>query len=124
MFTHICVSAADIDTSAQFYDAILTPLGIKNIGRLRPHMHGFATKTGRLIVAVPIDGKVATYSNGGTISFVAPSAEAVDAFHAAGLANGGTDEGAPGSRANAPNQAYGAYLRDPVGNKVCAFFGF
>ena len=51
----------------------------------------------------------------------APDKAAVDAFHAAGIANGGTDEGAPGNRAGAPGNPYGAYLRDPVGNKICAF---
>jgi catechol 2,3-dioxygenase-like lactoylglutathione lyase family enzyme len=124
MYTHICVSANDLETSEKFYNAALAPLGIKNLGRLSPTMHGFGSDTGLLIVAKPANGNAATHSNGGTISLVAPDKAAVDAFHTAGLANGGTDEGAPGPRANAPNNAYGAYLRDPVGNKVCCFHGF
>ncbi len=69
----------------------------------------------------PINGDAATFANGGTIGFAAPNKDAVDAFHAAGLANGGTCEGLPGKRPQAPGNAYGAYLRDPTGNKICAF---
>jgi catechol 2,3-dioxygenase-like lactoylglutathione lyase family enzyme len=124
MYTHICVSAKDLAASAKFYEAALTPLGINNLGAFSDKMHGFGTDSGMLIVTIPSDGNTPTHSNGGTISLVAPSNEAVDAFHAAGIANGGTDEGGPGPRPNAPNNAYGAYLRDPVGNKICAFHGF
>jgi catechol 2,3-dioxygenase-like lactoylglutathione lyase family enzyme len=123
MFTHLCVSANDLDASAKFYDAALTPLGVQNLGRFNDRMHGFASATDRLIVTIPADGEAATHANGGTIGFLAPSQEAVNAFHAAGLANGGTCEGEPGPRPNAPGDAYGAYLRDPVGNKICAFHG-
>jgi catechol 2,3-dioxygenase-like lactoylglutathione lyase family enzyme len=59
-------------------------------------------------------------SNGVTLGFAADSAAQVDAFHAAGLAAGGTDEGAAGPRGHLPG-AYAAYLRDPSGNKVCAY---
>ena len=122
MFTHICVSARNLDESQKFYDATLAPLGIDNMGRLGDRMQGYSTPTGRLLVTIPANGEPATSANGATIGFAAPSSDAVDAFHAAGLANGGTCEGAPGPRAGA-NGAYGAYLRDPVGNKICAFHG-
>lgn len=55
------------------------------------------------------------------IAFVAPSQDAVRAAHAAGLANGGRDEGAPGYRPPDGKAFYGAYLRDPTGNKICVF---
>ena len=125
MFTHLCISASDIGASSKFYEAALAPLGIKTIkvlGETGILMQG--PDGTMLIVTKPADGKPASFSNGGTISFLALSPEVVDAFHAAGLANGGVDEGAPGKRPNAPNQAYGAYLRDPVGNKICAFTTF
>ena len=124
MYTHVCISAANLEASTKFYEAVLTPLGIKNLGPFSPTMNGFGGDTGMMIVTVPADGKSPTHSNGGTVSFVAPSKEAVDAFHKIGVASGGKDEGAPGPRANAPNNAYGAYLRDPVGNKICCFYGF
>ncbi|HKX35157.1 MAG TPA: VOC family protein, partial [Rhizorhapis sp.] len=69
----------------------------------------------------PANGEPASFANGGTIGFAAPDKDAVDAFHAAGIANGGTCEGEPGLRPQAPGRAYGAYLRDPDGNKICAF---
>ncbi|MBG6117366.1 catechol 2,3-dioxygenase-like lactoylglutathione lyase family enzyme [Sphingobium sp. JAI105] len=55
-----------------------------------------------------------------TIGFAAASTNEVDAFYAAGLANGGTDEGVAGPRSHLPG-AYAAYLRDPAGNKVCSY---
>ena len=55
------------------------------------------------------------------IAFAAPSQDAVRAAHAAGLAKGGSDEGAPGMRPPDGTSFYGAYLRDPTGNKLCVF---
>src|SRR3546814_19944605 len=62
----------------------------------------------------------ATHANGGTISFAAPSRAAVHEFHKRALAGGGTDEGAPGPRSFSTT-AYGAYIRDLDGNKICTF---
>jgi catechol 2,3-dioxygenase-like lactoylglutathione lyase family enzyme len=121
MYTHICIAAEDLEKSKAFYDAVLTPLGVQSVGQVNERTCVYATQTGKLLVMKPADGNPATRSNGGTIGFQAPDGAAVDAFHAAGIANGGTDEGAPGNRAAAPGNPYGAYLRDPVGNKICAF---
>ncbi|MFM2300452.1 MAG: hypothetical protein RLZZ84_188 [Pseudomonadota bacterium] len=121
MFTHICISAQDLAKSKAFYDAALAPLGVASVGQVNDRTCVYATETGKLLVMTPADGNTATFANGGTIGFHAADAAAVDAFHAAGVAAGGTDEGAPGKRPNAPGNAYGAYLRDPVGNKICAF---
>tara|TARA_R110000772_G_scaffold57890_5_gene131005 strand:- start:767 stop:1153 length:387 start_codon:yes stop_codon:yes gene_type:complete len=121
MFTHICVGANDLDASQKFYDAVLTPLGIKSAGKYSETACMYNTDAGAFLVLKPANGGEACHANGGTIGFQAPDAAAVDAFHAAGLANGGTDEGAPGKRPQAPGNAYGAYLRDPVGNKISAY---
>ena len=121
MFTHICVSARNLQDSVQFYASVLAPLGVQNLGPFGETSHGFRAGESMLLVMLPRDGKEATHSNGGTLGFKAPTQEAVDAFHAAGLANGGTDEGAPGPRMD--GRVYGAYLRDPDGNKICAYFG-
>jgi catechol 2,3-dioxygenase-like lactoylglutathione lyase family enzyme len=121
MHSHICISAQDLSASKAFYDAALTPLGVQSVGQVSERMCVYTDGTAKLLVTTPANGEPATHSNGGTIGFAAADPAAVDAFHAGGLANGGTDEGAPGPRPNAPGNAYGAYLRDPVGNKICAF---
>jgi predicted lactoylglutathione lyase len=72
-------------------------------------------------VAKPANGEAMCVSNGHTLGLKAKSYDEVDAFHRAGLEAGGTCEGAPGFRAASPGNMYGAYLRDPDGNKICAF---
>ena len=120
MFTHIMVGAKNIAQSTKFYDAVLGALGAgagHNIGDRAFYSHNGGT----FGFVTPIDGQPATHANGGTIGFAAADKAQVDAFHAAGLANGGTCAGEPGKRPQAPGNAYGAYLRDPTGNKICAF---
>jgi catechol 2,3-dioxygenase-like lactoylglutathione lyase family enzyme len=111
----------DIDRSRAFYQAALAPLGRQNVMPADQPRLIFPSETSTLIVGPPANGEAATWANGFTVGFAAPDMAAVDAFHAAGLANGGADEGAPGHRPQAPGKAYGAYLRDPDGHKICAF---
>lgn len=118
MFTHFMVGADDIDASKKFYDAILGVIGVEpgvidRFGRVFYHVSGIAFG-----VTVPIDGEKALPANGGTIGFGAASPEQVDAWHEAGLKSGGVScESPPGVRA--PFASYAAYLRDPMGNKLC-----
>lgn len=119
VFSHVFIGANDVSTSAKFYDAALAPLGVKNLGPFGNNWILYGKEKPAFIVAKPGNGDAAS-SNGATVGFAAASQADVDAFHAAGLANGGTDEGAPGPRSHLPN-AYAAYLRDPAGNKVCAY---
>ncbi len=120
MFTHIMVGSNNIDASKTFYDAALGALGV-GPGAAHDGRAFYSHNGGNFGVGSPADGNAANHANGGTIGFGAADKNAVDAFHAAGLANGGTCDGPPGIRPNAPGKAYGAYLRDPVGNKICAF---
>lgn len=119
MFTHIMVGTNDVAASKAFYDAVLGALGHAEGGVIGDGRGvGYRTEGGFFAAVTPRDGNAACFANGGTIGFAAPGAEAVDAAHAAGLANGGSCEGAPGPREMFPG-AYGAYLRDPTGNKLC-----
>lgn len=121
MFSHIMIGANDIQAAKIFYDAALGALGVPpgNIddkGRIF-----YRTKTGVFGITKPINGEPACGANGGTIGFAADTTEATDAWHAAGLANGGmTCEDPPGIREGLTMKLYIAYLRDPSGNKICA----
>lgn len=121
MFSHVMLGANDVEASRAFYDAALGALGVRpgrsdDKGRVL-YMHN----GGIFMLTRPIDGKPACHANGGTVGFAAASKEEADAWHAAGLAAGGTAiEDPPGIRSNAFGSLYLAYLRDPAGNKVCA----
>ena len=118
MFSHVMIGTNDLDRAKSFYDAVLGTLEVPPAAVDR-HRIFYRTKTGVFSVSLPIDGQPATFANGGTIGFAAPSREAADAWHAAGIANGGTAiEDPPGERDG--SGMYLAYLRDPDGNKICA----
>ncbi len=121
MFSHVMVGCNDKDQAVAFYDATFAALGITGQHHDTGAFYG-VPGSGMFGVGQPRDGEAATHANGGTIGLVAPSAEAVDAWHAAGLANGGTCEGPPGPRPYGEYPMHGAYLRDPTGNKLCAFW--
>ncbi|WP_022982684.1 VOC family protein [Ideonella sp. B508-1] len=119
VFSHVFIGASDVQKSATFYDHALGALGIKNLGPFGSGWILYGRDKPAFIIARPGNGE-APSSNGITIGFAAASPAEVDAFHAAGLAHGGTDEGQPGPRSHLPG-AYAAYLRDPAGNKVTAY---
>ncbi len=119
VLTHVAVGTNDLEKSRAFYDKVLGHLGLKRLFDGENASFWGADKPA-LMVTRPVDGKAATRANGGTVGFAASSRQAVDNFHAEALANGGTCDGPPGPRPFAPN-AYGAYIRDPDGNKFCAY---
>ena len=122
MFTHMTVGAKDIEASRRFYDAALGALGIDASNGPDPKgRFWWRTPRGAFAVCKPIDGEAACHANGGTIGFAAKDMEAVAAFHAAGIAAGGTAiEDPPGPREGPFGTLNLAYLRDPAGNKICA----
>lgn len=119
MFTHIMVGTDDVPAAKAFYDGVMGALG-HGEGMLMKEGAAvlYRTETGMFMATTPRNGEPATYANGGTIGLFAANPAVVDAAHAAGLANGGTCEGEPGPREIFPG-SYGAYLRDPTGNKIC-----
>ena len=90
MFSHVMVGANDIEASRKFYDAALGALGVSP-GAADPKGRIFwRTPRGAFAITLPLDGEPACHANGGTIGFAASSPGAANAFHEAGLANGGT----------------------------------
>ena len=120
MFSHVMVGVRDLEVSKKFYDALLGTVGIgagiRNLDR-----YFYRSPTGSFAITTPINGEPACHGNGSTIGFNMQTPEQVEAFHAAGLANGGTNcEEPPGFRDGSVGKLYLAYVRDPDGNKLCA----
>ena len=112
------IGTNNLERAKAFYDAVLGTLGVRP-GMVDRHRVFYRTPTGTFGVSLPIDGEPATHANGGTIGFLAETQEQANAWHAAGVANGGTSiEDPPGVRPG--GTMYLAYLRDPDGNKICA----
>lgn len=124
MISYVTIGVNDIERVVGFYDAALGALGHQRIFRTETWL-GYADERGaympRIWVCNPIDGSPATVGNGSMVGLHAPSTAGVDRFHAVAIANGGTDEGAPGRRAHYNPGYYLAYVRDPEGNKLSAF---
>ncbi|AWF80969.1 glyoxalase [Microbulbifer sp. A4B17] len=120
MYSHIMVGANEIEESKAFYDATFEVLGYKS-GVIDDRGRCFYfNETGIFAITKPINGEPASHGNGSTIGFSANSTEEIDAWHAAGVANGGTScEEPPGVRESPVGPIYLAYLRDPAGNKLC-----
>ena len=121
MFSHIMIGANDVKASKVFYDAILGVLGHKSGVIDEKGRCFYFTDGGFFALTPPINGEPASHGNGTTIGFSAVSGTQADAWHAAGLANGGEScENPPGVREGGGRQLYLAYLLDPSGNKICA----
>ena len=124
VFSHLTIGSSDMDRSVRFYDAVLAPVGLVRLKSFRA-ASGYGPKDFAGInlpfwILRPHDRKAASAGNGVTVAFTVPSRAAVDAFHGAALANGGTDDGPPGLRTHYHPDYYGAYVRDPERNKICA----
>jgi catechol 2,3-dioxygenase-like lactoylglutathione lyase family enzyme len=121
MYSHVFVGSNDLDRAKAFYDALFGAVGGKP-GMMDPRGRLiYVHNGGMFMVTQPIDGQPATPANGGTIGFAMASPAEADAWHAAGVAAGGTAiEDPPGVRSADFGDLYLAYLRDPDGNKLCA----
>ena len=124
MIAYVMLGANDLTRARAFYDALLAPLGLTlNAAYTSPtriwYSAGMAPPM--LVICTPHDGRPATWANGGMLALAAPSRTAVEAAHQMALELGGLDEGAPGLRGDDPSGFYGAYFRDPDGNKIAVF---
>lgn len=123
MFSHIVLGTNDLNTAIAFYDSVMATLEYARLDTGDTHAgYGKAADIGRgqncLWINAPLDGRPATSGNGTNIAFLAKDRQAVDAFHAAAMDQGGRDEGAPGIRAEVHPNFYAAYCRDPDGHKL------
>ena len=126
MIGYVTIGSNNIERSCAFFDAAFEPLGYKRSfeggGWAGYGPDGEQDEGLQIYLATPFNAEPATLGNGSMLGFKAPSRAAVEAFHAQALASGGADEGAPGVRGESDPPFYGAYVRDPDGNKFCAYF--
>ena len=121
MFDHISIGVKNLAVARAFYDAALTPLGYERLSDTDT-MLGYGRDRISLWVAKVDNPVVADLTSGLHFCFVAPSSAAVDAFHAGGMAEGGTDNGPPGVRPEYATFYYAAFVIDPDGYRLEAFF--
>jgi catechol 2,3-dioxygenase-like lactoylglutathione lyase family enzyme len=128
MIIDMTFGTSDLARSIRFYDAVFSSLGIGRAPDWPKDWAGWGDAYGEgssLWLCPPYDGNRPTAGNGTMITLFAKSAKQVYDFHAAALANGGRDEGQPGTRPHYEPTFYVAYVRDPDGNKLaCAFLHY
>jgi catechol 2,3-dioxygenase-like lactoylglutathione lyase family enzyme len=120
---HVSVGVTNIKRSKDFYDAVLAPLGMRPIypveinGQLVGVGYG-ETQKPTFWIQLPINGQAASMGNGVHIAFSTTSRQQVDAFFLAAIERGGVEDGRPGLRTEYHPDYYGAFVRDPDGNKI------
>ena len=123
MFSHVTVGITDFDRALAFWRPVMAALGAEEriIDPARPWAVWQPPGGGRplFLILRPEDGAAAAPGNGAMVAFAAADRATVDRVHRLGLAAGGQDAGAPGLRPQYHAHYYGAYLRDPDGNKLC-----
>jgi catechol 2,3-dioxygenase-like lactoylglutathione lyase family enzyme len=117
MIDHVSIAVRDLASSTTFYEAVLEPLGYRKIAN-RPASVGFGKAYPEFWLNARPDGERAAADTGAHICLRARSIEVVREFHARALANGGRDDGAPGPRKGEMTDYFGAFIRDPDGNKI------
>lgn len=122
MLHHVSIGVSDVGHAAQFYDVVLATLGYRRVMEFLPYAVAYGARGPEFWVQMPHDQQAPSAGNGAHIAFNAQNKKHVDAFHAAALGAGAKDEGAPGPRPDYTERYYGAFVRDPYGNKIEAVF--
>lgn len=117
MIHHVSVGTNDLSRSRRFYDAVLATLGLSFMAADEEGI-GWGSGQMSFSVQIPVDGSPATVGNGSHICFAAEDRAMVDRFHDTALEHGGTSDGEPGLRPKYDAHYYGAFVRDPDGNKI------
>jgi catechol 2,3-dioxygenase-like lactoylglutathione lyase family enzyme len=121
MIDHVSIGVPNVAASKRFYDAILQPLGYQCLSD-SPESLGYGAKAPVLWINAAERPVPAESRSGLHFCFAAPNRKSVDSFHAAGLATGGRDNGLPGLRADYGAGYYAAFLMDPDGYRIEAYF--
>ena len=125
MIGYATLGTNDIDSALTFYDALFATVGGNRLMQMPDSrqltFYGAGAGKPMLAIGKPYDGQDATAGNGTMVALAADTREQVDQVYAKAIDLGGTDEGAPGSRGPEQMGFYGAYFRDPDGNKLCVF---
>lgn len=120
MIGYVTLGTNDLARAAAFYDVLAAELGTPRMFETpRSVAWGVPGGAAGIGLTLPFDGQPASVGNGSMVALAAANADQVHRIHALALANGGTDEGAPGPRGE--GGFYAGYFRDPDGNKLCAF---
>ncbi|MEP3889455.1 MAG: VOC family protein [Hellea sp.] len=120
MFSHVTLGTNDWSRAEIFWDAVANTLKLPLLFKYDGG-GAFGSLTGQKVIIGPaFDGQTATHGNGTHIAFLVPDRKTVDKFHAVAIEHGGQDEGPPGLRPQYHKNYYGAYVRDPDGNKIQA----
>ena len=119
MLGYVTLGTNDLERAAKFYDAIAAAMGTKRMMEW-PGAIAWGEPDGSAGIGLtkPFDGNTASVGNGVMAALAAKSKAQVDEIHAIALANGGTDAGPPGLRPKYDANYYGAFVRDPDGNKI------
>ena len=117
MIDHVSVAVRDLAAATRFYEAVLATLGFAKLED-RPATVGFGKQYPEFWINLRTDMAPLPTNSGAHVCFRARTTEVVDAFHAAALAAGGTDDGAPGLRPQHGEGYYAAFIRDPDGNRI------
>jgi catechol 2,3-dioxygenase-like lactoylglutathione lyase family enzyme len=118
MIDHVSIAVRDIKTAERFYTALLTSLGLTKLREWPDAAVGYGKKYPEFWINRRPDMAPLAADSGAHVCLRAASTSAVDAFHAAALAAGGTSDGAPGPRMEYNDRYYAAFIRDPDGNRV------
>lgn len=126
MIGYATIGVSDVDRARDYYDRLFAEVGGKRLMEIPDDprgltMYGVDWSKPAVAITKPYDGGEASPGNGNMVALAADSREQVERLHAIALELGGSDEGAPGVRPPEAMGFYGAYWRDPDGNKFCAF---
>jgi catechol 2,3-dioxygenase-like lactoylglutathione lyase family enzyme len=121
MLLGVCLGTNDLDNAGKFYDRVLGTLGMVRTMEVEGEIgYGMPGEQSCFWILTPFNQQPATFGNGTQVTFKAADNSTVDLFHQTALHMGGVDEGAPGFRYRP--EYYGAYCRDPDGNKLHIMF--